>query len=101
MNNIKVRDITSYSQGEKERLPRVIEVEAFGIKFKVHRHIYYPGTWLLTCDYLKIDKKDLKTDDMQEALSKAKIDILSTIDAEIIFLKCIKKVLNEGGELHL
>lgn len=65
---MKKRDITTHSQKDTNREPRVILFidESERIKFKVHRHIYYPGTWLLTCDGL-CEHKDLGTDDLEEA----------------------------------
>jgi hypothetical protein len=56
------KDITIYSQGDKERVPSVLEAKIDGFNIRVHRHIYYPGTWLLSCHQLGIDNKDLKTD---------------------------------------
>lgn len=98
---IKIRDITTYSQNDTERKSRVIEIVSGGIKFKVHRHIYYPDTWLLSCRRMGIEHENLKTNDLPEALEKAKMVILSAIDDEMAVLKQAKEVLEESGELMI
>lgn len=98
---IKIRDISTHSQGDTERKPNVIEIDSGGIKFKVHRHIYYPDTWLLSCRRMGIEHENLKTDDLPEALEKAKMFILSAIEDEIAVMKQAKEVLEESEELMI
>lgn len=98
---IKIRDISTHSQGDTERKPNIIEIDSGGIKFKVHRHIYYPDTWLLSCRRMGIEHENLKTDDLTEALKKAKMFILSAIEDEIAMLKQAKEVLEESEELMI
>lgn len=98
---IKIRDISTHSQRDTERKPNIIEIDSGGIKFKVHRHIYYPDTWLLSCRRMGIEHENLKTDDLPEALEKAKMFILSAIEDEIAVLKQSKEVLEESGELKI
>lgn len=100
LEKIKVKYIT-HSQGDTERKPNIIEIDSGGIKFKVHRHIYYPDTWLLSCRRMGIEHENLKTDDLPEALEKAKMFILSAIEDEIAVLKQAKEVLEESGELKM
>lgn len=61
------RDITTYSKNDKDRSPRILEGNLNGIKFIVHKHIYYGDDWLLSCNELDVDKLELHTDDMEKA----------------------------------
>ena len=61
------KDITTYSRRDKERKPRILENETNGIKFLVHKHIYYGDEWLLTCRKIGVEHLHLNTDDMEEA----------------------------------
>ena len=45
---IKVKDVTTHSKNDKDRKPRIVELEVCGIKFRVHRYIHIPGTWFLS-----------------------------------------------------
>lgn len=46
---VKFSDTTSYSQGDKTRVPREFTAKIGKISLVVHRHIDYgPETWLLT-----------------------------------------------------
>lgn len=65
------KDVTSYSRGNKERIPRILEAEICGFTLTIHRHIHIPGTWLLSCCRLDLDNVDLRTDDFAEAENKA------------------------------
>lgn len=69
---MRVRDITTHSKRDTERKPRIVQFseEQTGIEFKIHRHIDYPGTWLLSCREL-CDKVNLETNDFREATEKA------------------------------
>lgn len=98
---IKVKDVTTHSKNDKDRKPRIIELEVCGIKFKVHRHIYYPGTWLLSCNELNIDKEDMKADDMNEAIHNARVYIIGYLDGKIIQLQKARNILFESEELSL
>ena len=40
------KDITTHSQREKDRSPRILENETNGDKLTVHKHIYYGDEWL-------------------------------------------------------
>lgn len=54
------KDITTHSQRKKDRSPRILENETNGVKFTVHKHIYYGDEWLLTCRELGVEKQNLK-----------------------------------------
>ena len=47
---LKFKDISSYSQGAKDRTPHSFEARVGGFKLVVTRHIHYPEQWLLRCD---------------------------------------------------
>lgn len=81
---MKIKDKTSYSQRDTKKKARVVEFteEKTGLYYTVHRHIDYPGTWLVSCKG-HLDKVDLKTDDLFEAAVKAKKIITSTLVKEI------------------
>lgn len=70
MSKIQWEDMTSYAKGERGKIPpTVLKVRIKGIVLLIHRHIYYPGTWLLSCQDLNIKNEDLETDDFNTAES--------------------------------
>ncbi len=81
---MKIKDKTSYSQRDTKKKARVLEFmeEKTGLYYTVHRHIDYPGTWLVSCKG-HLDRVDLKTDDLFEAAVRAKKIITSTLIKEI------------------
>lgn len=98
---LKMKDITSHSQKETEeekKTPRVLEFDACGIKFRVHRHIYHPGTWLLTCGEFGIEHEDLDTDDMKEAIHNAKVYMIRYIEGMRSQIDSTRKVILESED---
>lgn len=78
MEDINWKDITSYSQRDKEKIPTTLELRKlspFDTKLILHRHIYFPDTWLVTCKGTGIDKVNLHTNDIEEA-KKLAIDYM-------------------------
>lgn len=68
----------------KDRTPKNIDLflSEAGIIYTVHRHIFYPDTWVLSCeDYF--DKEDLNTDDINEAVNRATEKMLRKFRATI------------------
>ena len=65
------RDVTSYKQGDTERVPRTWELKLEELKYKVIVTRYYENTWLLTFREANIELRDLETDDVEEAKNKA------------------------------
>ena len=64
------KDVSSYSRGDKERIPTILELRRlspFNTRLILHRHIYYPNTWVVSCKGTDIDKVDLHTDNVEEA----------------------------------
>lgn len=77
------KDITTYKQGDKEKEPRILEKEVNGIKFTAHKHLYHGDKWFLTCRELNVEKRDLHTEDMEEAKEKAIIEMIKLLGAAI------------------
>lgn len=64
---MKMQDITTYSKSDKKRIPKVVRFTTeSGVIFTIHRHMYYPETWLISSVGI-CDNIDLKTDDFEEA----------------------------------
>lgn len=101
LEKIKIKDISIHPKGDKERKPNVIEVEVGRIKYKVHRHIYYPGTWLLSCREIGVDMEDMKTDDLNEALNNAKEYMIRHLGGLISVMDIARQRLEESGEMSL
>lgn len=74
------KDITSYSRGDIEKKTRVLQNEANGIVFRVHKHIYYGNQWLLSCDELNVDKMSLDTDNMEIAKEKGRLKMIELLN---------------------
>jgi hypothetical protein len=70
MDDKNWRDITSYRKGEVDRVPRTLELKKlspFNTSLTISRHIYYPDTWLVSCNGTSIDNINLHTNDIEEA----------------------------------
>lgn len=68
---MKWEDITTYSQGDAERIPTVWEVRIDRFRIRVHRHIDYPpNIWLLTCEPF-FYRKELPRKDITRAKTYA------------------------------
>lgn len=80
---VMYKNVTSYSRGDKEHKPSILQNEVNGIVFKVHKHIYYGNQWLLSCAELNIDKFDLDTDDMEAAKRKGIVKMKELLEARI------------------
>lgn len=71
----KWKDITSYSQGDKERVPRVWKIHFGDFELTVHRHIYYdPKMWLASSPLF--ERREMG-EDLEEAKKKA-IELLKS-----------------------
>jgi hypothetical protein len=69
---MQFKDISSYSQGETDRSPRVLRAEINGwLVITVHRHIRFPkDQWLLSSPGL-FELWSLKSKDLKAAQSEA------------------------------
>lgn len=77
------KDITTHSRGDKDRTPRVLENETSGIKFKVHKHIYYGDEWLFTCRELGVEHLRLNTNDMEKAKENGIVEMIKLLGEKI------------------
>lgn len=74
MEDKQWKDITSYSQRDIERIPSTLEfrkLTPLNTRLIIHRHIYYPDTWLVSCKGTEIDKVNLNTNNVEEAKTLA------------------------------
>ena len=66
------KDTTSYSQSDKERIPRSWTIKSVELSITVHRHRDYDkDVWLLSCVNLHIDCKQLGNKDIELAKNEA------------------------------
>lgn len=78
------KDVTSYSQGTRERIPRSFELRAGVIRVVVTR-LHGCDGWYLRCDQLGFGMHQLP-DDLEEA--KAKAIRAARFELEMV-LKCL------------
>ncbi len=89
------KDITTHSQRDKERKPSILENETNGIKFTVHKHIYYGDEWLLTCRELGVEHLRLNTEDMEKAKEKGIVEMIKLLGKEMCrYAKAIRELKN-------
>lgn len=72
--SIAWKDVSSCSRGGLG-IPTAWECRIGDIRICVHRHIDYPGAWLLSCVPVIIDKKPLKSAGIAQAKDEAIIDV--------------------------
>lgn len=89
------KDTTSYQQGDKQRIPKVLEVEVEGFRIIIHRHKDYSNTWLLSCHELNIEKKDLDTDNFDIAEIQMLFYLYAHLDK---YTKLRQEILNLQGK---
>ena len=81
---MKIQDVTIYSQLDKERIPKIVRFTTeSGVIFTIHRHVYYPETWLISSTGI-CDNVDLKTDDFEEAKVRGITHIKAILDKKIM-----------------
>lgn len=69
---IEWTDTTSFSQGEKNRTPRVWTTRLGPFRLTVHRHIHYPKEqWLMSTAQMLFDCEQLASPDIEEAKCQA------------------------------
>lgn len=81
------KDVTSHSQGDKERVPKTFEIRLGFIRVVVTRHIYFsPDVWTYRCDGLgdqtnfELQNRDLEGA-KKEALERIKPRLEKALDA--------------------
>lgn len=81
---IKWKDVSSYSQTDKEREPKAYEVRVGFFRLVVHRHIHYPKTtWLASCDLfsnMSLSNTNINSA-KEEALQMLKIRLTQSLSA--------------------
>ena len=81
---MKMQDVTIYSQSDKEHIPKIIRFTTESdVVFTIHRHIYYPETWLISSTGI-CDNVDLKTNDFEEAKVRGINHIKAILDKKIM-----------------
>lgn len=60
-----------------------------------------PGTWFLTSGEFGIEREDLKTNDLKEAIHNERAFMVVYLDATVIQLKNASKVLQESEEIEI
>lgn len=77
---MKMQDITTYSKSDKKRIPKVVRFTTESdVVFTIHRHVYYPETWLISSVGI-CDNVDLKTNDFEEAKVRGITHIKAILD---------------------
>lgn len=72
LDKLKWRDETSFSRHEADRTPKTWTLEAAPLKLVVHRHLHYPGSWLVSVRGMdSIDMRPLKAKDSEAAKVEA------------------------------
>jgi hypothetical protein len=81
------RDVTSFSQGTKDRTPRTWCAKFGRFKVTLTRHIHHePDAWVATCEGV-FDRREMASKDVREAACQAKAMLqveLETAISEIL-----------------
>ena len=81
---MKMQDVTIYSRADKERIPKIVRFTTeSGVIFTIHKHMYYPDTWLVSSTGI-CDNVDLNTDNFEEAKVRGIIQIKAILDKKIM-----------------
>lgn len=64
------KDCSTFSRMDKERIPSTWKLKVGNVSICVHRHIHYPGKWLLSCD-LFFNNRELKPEGIEQAKCQA------------------------------
>lgn len=86
---INWEDATSYSRGDKERIPSIWHLKVGCLRIAIHRLIRMEG-WFVTCYALDIENNPLCSED----INKAKIEGLQLVIKKIEVLEQIKEQIN-------
>lgn len=76
--NVKWKNVQTFSQGDKERVPTIFETNIAGIRiYFLIGHIHYPDQWLYSAQELGIKDNKVNGDSPREIAEKV-ITILKT-----------------------
>lgn len=78
-------DVSSFSQGDKERIPNCWKIKGGKLTVTVHRHIHFKkDDWLLSCEpwfsQHLLDSKEVE-EAKNEALQKVRGALAAAVDA--------------------
>lgn len=78
------RDTTTFSQSDKERVPRSFERIFGDFRLCVHRHIHYPpDTWLATCHPEIFMQRPLQAKTVADAQHEATLLLQQKLEAAL------------------
>ena len=81
------KDVSSYSRGDKERIPSAWLLKAGYVRIVVHRHIHYPkDQWLLSCEPF-YNNFELKNKDISKAKKSAISMVYKQLKSAIVVLR--------------
>ncbi len=84
---MKWKDVSSFSQGDKARIPCSFELRAAGIRIAVSRHIHYaPDAWVLRCEPFTTGT-EISNGTADEAMDLAVEYVLSHLDKAAAVLR--------------
>ena len=96
---IEWKDITSYSQDDKVRIPTSFRVTYGNISITLtNNHIDYKGQWVFHCGVVGFNTKPLKK---SKTLEEAKVEALDIINDKISCLLEDVKILSESCVVDL
>lgn len=87
------KDVSRYSQTDKERKPKSWKATINDLEVLVHRHIYYDG-WVLTVRELNIDKKQLSGEDIEDCKKQALDFVRKEVEARLMSFMQIKNAID-------
>ena len=91
---MKWKDITTYGQGIKEKIPETLRCEIGNLSIIVHR-IHRLDGWYLTCRYLNIEHDKLDYDKLQDCQNQAVEIVRQALFAKAQEIQDIRKILKE------
>lgn len=77
------KDVSGYGQYDTERIPNIWELKLKLISIRVHRNIYNPGAWHLSCYALALNTMILDNKDLESAKKEA-VEYLSNLAHSIV-----------------
>jgi hypothetical protein len=78
-------DCTTYSQGDKDRIPTTWAIQSGGVRIVVTKgHITWRGHWIMHCRALGIDTKPLATGITKEQAQRQAITIVQSKALDIL-----------------
>lgn len=92
------KDVTYYNRSDKERNPRILEANLNGVRFSIHKHIYYGDQWLFTCIKFGIQRERLYTTDMEVAKKKGAERLRELLNKEMEEIQKALEQLEEYSE---